>query len=236
MAINYYVVLGISSDSTQNEIRAAYRKLAKEFHPDHFGKKSSPFLTIQEAYSVLSDAEKRKKYDTSIGINPRKQKAEMQVQQRAGSRLRVIEPLIPDRQRGGFNRTTFSPSSRFTSSFHGSAFDEILHEILPGNPNHKQTSENLSATITLTREQARLGGYIRLQVPIMSRCIRCGGYGAVGPYSCRQCNGVGATQIQYPLLVSYPPGVSDNHIVTIPLQHYGDTPINVSVKFEVAPF
>ena len=49
MPKNYYVVLGIPSTSSQEEIKTAYRRLAKEFHPDRYGEGHSPFQVIQEA-------------------------------------------------------------------------------------------------------------------------------------------------------------------------------------------
>jgi len=66
MSKNYYIILGIPSDSTQTDIKAAYRRLAKEFHPDHYGESQIPFQALQEAYSVLSDPKSRKAYDDSL--------------------------------------------------------------------------------------------------------------------------------------------------------------------------
>ena len=66
MPKNYYLILGITSDATLNDIKEAYRKLAKEFHPDHYGENLSPFLAIQEAYSVLSDPIKRQTHDLTV--------------------------------------------------------------------------------------------------------------------------------------------------------------------------
>ena len=64
---NYYRILGISKDATQKDIKKAYRRLARRFHPDlNPGDKSAEarFKNINEAYEVLSDVEKRKKYDS----------------------------------------------------------------------------------------------------------------------------------------------------------------------------
>ena len=63
---DYYEVLGVSRDASESEIKSAYRKLAKKYHPDSNpdnAEAESKFKEASEAYSVLSDAEKRKQYD-----------------------------------------------------------------------------------------------------------------------------------------------------------------------------
>ncbi|HFC47149.1 MAG TPA: J domain-containing protein, partial [Dissulfuribacter thermophilus] len=64
---DYYKILGVSKDATQEEIKKAFRKLALKYHPDrHKGDKEAEerFKEINEAYAVLSDPEKRRQYDT----------------------------------------------------------------------------------------------------------------------------------------------------------------------------
>ena len=56
MAKNYFAILEITSNATPNEVHSAYRRLAKEYHPDHYRGGSEPFKQIQEAYSVLGNA------------------------------------------------------------------------------------------------------------------------------------------------------------------------------------
>lgn len=62
MAKSYHAILGISADAGHEEVKTAYRRLAKQYHPDHEGGDSSKFRDIQEAYSVLADSEKRREY------------------------------------------------------------------------------------------------------------------------------------------------------------------------------
>ncbi len=63
MPKNYYIILGIPATSSQEEIKSAYRRLAKEFHPDIYTEGHLPFQVIQEAYSVLGDPISRRAYD-----------------------------------------------------------------------------------------------------------------------------------------------------------------------------
>lgn len=71
MSKNYYDVLGVNKNSSQDEIKKAFRELSKKYHPDREGGDASKFKEINEAYSILGDADKRKKYDMeSSGFNP----------------------------------------------------------------------------------------------------------------------------------------------------------------------
>ena len=66
--INYYDVLGVSRNASQSEIKNAYRKLAKERHPDHAGGSEKEFSLLQEAHAVLSDPNRRRQHDESLDL------------------------------------------------------------------------------------------------------------------------------------------------------------------------
>jgi len=66
MPKNYYVILGIPTNASLEQIRSAYRQQVKELHPDHYGEDSAPFRAVQEAYNVLSDPEMRRSYDRDL--------------------------------------------------------------------------------------------------------------------------------------------------------------------------
>src|SRR5579872_5623754 len=63
MAKDYYQILGINKNATEDEIKKAYRKLAQQYHPDKAGGDEKKFKEINEAYQVLSDKNKRAQYD-----------------------------------------------------------------------------------------------------------------------------------------------------------------------------
>src|SRR3989339_2189326 len=60
---NYYKILGVEKEASEEDIKKAYRKLAHEYHPDKAGGNANKFKEISEAYEILSDREKRTKYD-----------------------------------------------------------------------------------------------------------------------------------------------------------------------------
>jgi molecular chaperone DnaJ len=95
MPKDYYLTLGITSEATLNDIKDAYRRLAKAYHPDRYKGKNSLFLAIQEAYSVLSDPVKRQTHDLSIRNQEKKQRYPYSGGLRPGP-VRSVEPLIPE--------------------------------------------------------------------------------------------------------------------------------------------
>lgn len=84
MAANHYIVLGVSSGSSGQEIKEAYRTLAKKYHPDHCGSDRLAFQKIQEAYAVLSDPYQRRKYDQLSTTIPLKKVSAKKI---------VVEPM-----------------------------------------------------------------------------------------------------------------------------------------------
>src|SRR5918992_5707311 len=66
--VNYYEVLGVSREASQEEIRNAYRRLAKERHPDHPSGSAEEFSLLQEAHAVLSDPNRRRRHDEALDL------------------------------------------------------------------------------------------------------------------------------------------------------------------------
>lgn len=175
---DYYEVLGVDKSASPDEIKKAYRKLAKKYHPDlNPGEKAKPaeekFKEATEAYEVLSDAEKKQRYDQfgHAGVDP---------------------------QAGGFGGGGYGDFGGF-----GGGFEDIFSSFFGGgfgggqtrrNPNAPQRGRDLKYGIDLTFEQACFGCEIELNVNRTERCDSCGGSGAekgTAPSTCNVCHGTG---------------------------------------------
>jgi molecular chaperone DnaJ len=233
MPKNYYIILGIPSDSSQGDIKAAYRKLAKEFHPDLYGEKSSPFLTIQEAYSVLSDPVRRRNYDSKLLVNRQRWR-----ERRSGEPLgepyrREAEPLIPEQGPADLGAASLSRSfNNYRPSF-DALIDRIMRNFSDERPKGEML-KNLTVEITLTPQQAFRGGHVRLLVPAKLRCPYCGGRGGVGFYECGYCGGEGFFTGEHPVFINYPPGISNHHTVQLSLSRYGIHNLYLTVNFRIS--
>lgn len=234
MPKNYYIILGIPTDSSQADIKSAYRRLAKEFHPDYYGE-SSPFLNIQEAYSVLSDPIQRRKYDNTMQGEGKSRTQPVHVEPlREATYSREAEPLIP--QNAPTHPTGLSPVRSFHS--YQPSLDSLIDRWLRNftetpHPKGKRL-ENLTVVVRLTPEQALRGGHVRLTVPARMRCHRCNGWGRIGPYECWRCGGQGVFSGEYPIMISYPSGIVDKHSMQLSLEPYGIRNLYLTVHFRIS--
>jgi DnaJ-class molecular chaperone len=224
MAKSYFAILGISSGATEDEIRSAYRRLAKEFHPDHYTGGSERFRDIQEAYSVLGNNRRRREYEQNI--------------KRVSSRTSLRpagypepEPLIPEE--GPVDLGEVSPVRSFQSFT--PSFDEIFDWLWSNFSDLAQPKsarvQDLTLEVTLSPEQARRGGNARIMIPAQAYCPTCRGRGGVGFYECSRCAGEGVISGEMPVSVSFPPGITKDHAVVIPLDRFGIRNANVTVLF-----
>jgi DnaJ-class molecular chaperone len=144
---DYYKILGVSRDASLEEIKRAYRKLARQYHPDvNPGNKAAEerFKEINEAYEVLSDPDKRRRYDQfghgetlTIRIPPGA---------KPGSRLRVK------------GKGQYSP-------FGGPRGDLYLTLELPPHPFFRFEGDNLVCELPITPDEAVLGGTAEVPTP-----------------------------------------------------------------------
>jgi len=186
---DYYEVLGVPRNSSKEEIKRAYRRLAKKYHPDV--NKDNPkaaeekFKEISEAYEVLADDSKRERYDR-FGF--------------AG----VESTFSP----GGFTWSDFSHfgdiedlfGRDFFSDFFGGGFGGFGESIFDSFFNWKEgrrprpsKGRDLRYDLEITLEDVAFGGRKKVRIPHSVRCSSCGGSGAEGGVTrtCPQCNGSG---------------------------------------------
>jgi molecular chaperone DnaJ len=195
---DYYGTLGVKKTATQEEIRKAFRKAARKYHPDvNPGDKKAEekFKEISEANDVLSDEKKRKVYDQlgfySDQIDPAQAEAYARQQQQGGG--------VPV-DFGGFDFSGFQggggPTSGAGSSGWGS-FKDIFSGIFSGQqqqqrPRGPQPGTDLEYQATIDFWSAIKGGNARIQIQRQEVCPTCHGQAHTGgPMTCPECNGTG---------------------------------------------
>lgn len=229
MAKNYYAILGVSAHASSDDIRAAYRRLAKEFHPDCYEDGYNEFLDIQEAYSILSEAASRRKYDQRIARG----RARRPVAYRFAGRTPQPEPLIPEEKSADLGEISPIRSfETFTPSF-DEIFDWLWSNFRSLSRAKAGRIRNLTLEVPITRQQARRGGQARILVPARATCPVCRGTGGIGPYECTRCAGEGAIVGEYPVTISIPPGIRRDHSVVIPLDRFGIRNLYLTVNFRL---
>jgi molecular chaperone DnaJ len=203
MAKDYYVILGISPDATAEQIKSAYRREAKRCHPDMSGAGSEPFLDLREAYEVLADAGRRRAYDEEMARERLRYQQAARPEPLRRSRC-PVEPLVPEREPAGYG------DDFYQSPFSSPGFQRPWSE--PQSPFRPETAEEAGdwhVTVTLSRQEARRGGRLRVWIPAQVRCPACGGRGWAGLFECVYCFGRGTVFDEYPQDIVFAGGVVD---------------------------
>jgi molecular chaperone DnaJ len=200
-----YEVLGVKRDAGAKEIRTAYRRLARKYHPDvNPGDKGAEerFKEINNAHEILSDPEKRKKYDKyGDKWEYADQIEEMQRQQSAGDVFR--------RSQRGSGGSSFDVDSDL-----GDIFGSIFHQ-RPRRQNAKRKGEDIDYAVEVTLEEAGQGTARTLQMQVPETCTVCGGTGQVAGATCHVCQGLGSTIELKRIEVKIPAGVQAGSRVRI---------------------
>lgn len=173
---SYYDVLGVSKDADEKEIKSAFRKLAKQYHPD-VNKEAgaeAKFKEIGEAYAVLSDAEKRRQYD-QFGHEAFTQGAS---QGGFGGGFGGF---------GGFNAEDIDLSSIFGDLFGGGMFGGGNRR----NANRPRKGEDSLVRVNLTFDEAVFGCKKTIEIDLDTECEECNGKGGSGETTCSTCGGRG---------------------------------------------
>jgi molecular chaperone DnaJ len=232
MKKDYYLILRLKPDATAEEIRSAYRRLAIELHPDISGFGSDPFLELQEAYSVLSDPVRRAVYDREAeGIPIRRAEAARPAEIVIRRRHSAEPPPTPLRSMGGSETISLLQSFETFLPSLSDMFDRLWNNFELVTLSKAERLESLTVDVPLSLRQAFTGGQIRILVPARVICPSCRGRGHVGPYRCSRCDGDGTLRSEYPITISYPPGLQQDYIVRLPLGDFGSENFYLSVQF-----
>ena len=204
MATDYYKVLGIDRNAGEKEVRAAFRKLARKYHPDvNHGQPDAAerFKEINEAHEVLSNAESRRLYDR-YGENWRDV-------QRGGE---------PFRGRRQWRTQTIDPDAfgdLFGGGGPGSIFDTFFRGARGARQRSPQRPSELEQPVELTLEEAFHGTTRALQVTGQTPCPACNGAGFAGNVACQTCLGQGYSYHPVRGEVSIPAGVDNGSRVRV---------------------
>jgi len=228
MSADFYMVLGVPADATDDQIKAAYRQKVKELHPDHYGPDAQPFLQLQEAYSILGDRRRREQFDerraaASSGlVRGRRTRAAEPMRDPRG-----IRPVVQPRSFGlAAGMADFRPS-------YEELFDRLWSNFTLLTRPKAEHLESLTIEIVLSPEEAMRGGRVRILLPSRVRCPACAGHGAVGLYECWECEGAGAVTREVPVEVSYPAGITREYVGRVPLSRWGIGNFYLSTWFRV---
>ena len=233
MRKDYYVILGIASDATLEEVKSAFRRRAMELHPDTSGLESGPFLEVQEAYGVLSDPERRRRYDRrTVPIVTRRRPWGPAAEPMVRAQPKA-EPLRAADSANGFREVPLNERFAWQSPSFDELFDRLWSNFDSFSRPKSEGLESLTVEVVLAAKEARLGGRVQVNIPARATCPACGGSGAVGFYECWRCEGHGSLTAEYPVLVRYPPGTHDGHAVQFPLNRFGIDNLYLTVLFRV---
>ena len=239
---DYYEVLGVERSANQDQVRQAYRKLARKFHPDlNPGSKTAEdqFKQINEAYEVLSDPEKRKKYD-QLGAHW-KDGADFTPPGWTTSSIKIedLNDLFsgagagPSGGPGGF-------SDFFESLFGGgrSARGPETRTRTSGRT-RKARGQDAEAEMTISLEDAHRGGVHRITLQAPRTCPACNGLGEINGGACPTCRGTGHVLAPRTLDVKIKAGARDGAVIKVPRRgnpgiNNGD-PGDLFIKLTIRP-
>jgi DnaJ-class molecular chaperone len=202
---DYYKILGVAKDATAEEIKKTFRKLARKYHPDvNPGDKKAEekFKEINEAYEVLSDPDKRKKYDT-LGPNWQEQFGP-QFNRRTYANPNAYRASTQD-----FDAGAASGFSDFFEVLFGRTGGGMGNTTTRGTQENlrKRVGDNIEQPVDINLQEAYTGAIRTFNIQSTEVCPICHGTGEVGSRTCTNCSGQGMITRTKRLQVKIPAGV-----------------------------
>lgn len=203
---DYYEILGVSKTAAEDEIKKAFRKLARKHHPDvNPGDKSAEekFKEINEAYEVLSDPEKRKRYD------------------QLGQNWKAGADFTPPPGWEGARVEYGDVGDIFGSGRGGGGFSDFFESMFGGarsaraGAGFRMRGQDVEAEIPLTIEEAHRGTRRYIALRVNEICPECKGTGKKDDKACPTCGGAGVVSRPKSLEVKIPPGVREGSVIRL---------------------
>jgi DnaJ-class molecular chaperone len=209
---DYYQILGVPKNAAEKDIKSAYRKLAKKWHPDanptNQKEAEEKFKDLQEAYEVLGDSDKRRKYDV-LGSNW-KEAANQAEQQR---RYRNAQSETFQYDFGDFGGAGAGPSG--FSDFFDMFFSGVGRRTTAQSTGFAQRGQDLETTIELGLRDIYDGGKKSISLQLEDVCPRCRGTGTERGTLCPQCHGTGRLLSTKKFEVTIPRGIREGQRIRL---------------------
>lgn len=210
---DYYQILGVPKNAPEKDIKSAYRKLAKKWHPDanpnNQKEAEEKFKDLQEAYEVLGDSDKRRKYDV-LGSNW--QEAANQAEQQRRYRNAQSETFQYDF--GDFGAPGGGGPSGF-SDFFDMFFSGVGRRTTAQSTGFAQRGQDLETTIELSLRDIYDGGKKSISLQLEDVCPRCRGTGTERGTLCPQCHGTGRLLTTKKFEVTIPRGIREGQRIRL---------------------
>jgi curved DNA-binding protein len=230
---DYYELLGVKRDATDDQIRQAYRKLARKHHPDvNPGDRvaEDKFKEINEANEVLSDPEKRKRYDL------------------LGPNWKNGAEFTPPPDWGRVNVQFDDLGSIFSGGGFSDFFQTVFGGAGPaGQPEHRRRGkrsgggrgQDAEAEMEISLEDAHRGGRHRITLQGTRSCPTCGGTGNTSGVICSTCRGAGHVLSPRTIDVNIPPAAREGSVIKVGKQAHagagGAEPGDLYIKLKIKP-
>lgn len=235
---DYYAILGVERNAGEKDIKQAYRKLARQYHPDvnpNDKNAESRFREINEAYTVLSDPEKRKRYD-ELGENWDK----VQQGQADWGRQQSQQSGYARTPGGGYTFHYSTGDGEGMGDVFGGGFSDFFRSFFGRGKgdaegfdfDQETRMEPEAFEIPVTLEEAYNGSAKAIQLSLPLACQTCGGRGTVKRSLCPACRGQGTVMTGKRVEVKIPKGIREGQTLRIRIE---GREILLRVKYQPHP-
>ena len=217
MKKDYYIILGVNRGANFGQIKHAYRRIAKELHPDRSSPPADPdkFMEVKEAYDTLADAEKRRRYDDELHRRD------------ASRRIAQVPEIVQDRQR------LYREMEQRRS-----LVDEFLEGWVPGVYSRRRgllSEKDIYLEVILSLRESQQGGLFPIRFPVLDPCPHCSRANELDKFFCLICGGHGIVKTEREFSLSIPPRTAHGTSVSLSLEDIGLRGVQLHVDVQVDP-